>query len=266
MSTQSVLQSTNALSYRIAFLTLLRKEVRRFLRIWMQTLLPPLITMGLYFLIFGYLLGTRIQQVAGIPYVTYIAPGLIMMAIITNAYANVSSSLFSMRFQKSIEELLVAPIPHILLLLGFVTGGVIRALLVGFLITVLALCFTQIPLSHPGVLLVIVPSTAALFSLAGFTNALFARNFDDISIIPTFVLTPLTYLGGVFYSIKILPPFWQTVSLLNPLIHIVNAFRYALLGTSDVVVSHALIIVLLCCVLLFGLNLYLLHIGRGIRS
>jgi ABC-2 type transport system permease protein len=246
----------------IAFFALLRKEIRRFLRIWVQTLLPPLITMGLYFLIFGQLIGSRIQKIAGIPYVTYIAPGLIMMAVITNAYANVSASLFSMRFQKSIEELLVAPLPAAVLLLGFVIGGMTRALLVGLLVTLLALFFTAIPIAHFGVLIVIVLGSAMLFSLAGFTNAIFAKNFDDISIIPTFVLTPLTYLGGVFYSIEALPPFWKTLSLLNPLVYIVNAFRYALLGRSDVALGQALIIVFLCCGLLFYLNLRLLRTAQ----
>lgn len=250
----------------IGFTSLLRKEIQRFLRIWIQTLLPPLITMALYFLIFGHVIGNQIRHVKDFPYVTYIAPGLIMMAIVNNAYANVSSSLFSMRFQKSIEELLISPLPHTLLLLGFVSGGLARALLTGTLVTLLALCFTTMPLSHPWVLLSIATSTAILFSLAGFTNALFAKNFDDISIIPTFILTPLVYLGGIFYSTHLLPYFWQKVSLLNPMVYIVNAFRYAFLDISEVDIGTSLIVVWFCCALLFYFNLYLLGKGQGIRT
>jgi ABC-2 type transport system permease protein len=252
--------------YFISLSTLVRKEIKRFLRLWIQTLLPSLVTTLLYFLIFGQIMGERIQMIHGFRYMTYISPGLIMMAIITNSFTNVSSSLYSMRFQKSIEEILIAPVPNLLMLLGFVLGGVARGLIIGVLVTGLALCFTPFPLPHPWVLLAIVPSTALLFSLAGFVNALFARNFDDISVIPTFVLTPLTYLGGIFYPIEALPPFWQKISLLNPFVYVVNAFRYALLGVSDVFIGYALLIVWLCCIGLIGLNAYLLKTGRGLRS
>jgi len=252
--------------YWVAFTTLLYKEINRFLRIWVQTLLPSLVTMLLYFLIFGQVVGKNISAIKGLNYISYISPGLIMMAIITNSFSNVSSSLYSARFQKSIEELIIAPIPNILLLSGFVLGGVIRGLIIGTLVTLLALCFTYFPMTHLWILFAIVPSTAILFALAGFTNALFAKSFDDISAIPTFVLTPLTYLGGVFYSIDALPLFWQKVSMLNPFLYIVNAFRYALLGISDVSITHALSIVWLCCAILIGLNLYLLSKGKGLRS
>lgn len=252
--------------YIISFTTLLRREVKRFLRIWVQTLLPSLVTLSLYFLIFGKVVGGRLSAIQGLSYISYISPGLIMMAIIMNSFTNVSSSLYGMRFQKSIEELLIAPMPNWLLLAGFVLGGVIRGLIVGTLVTGLALMFTHFPIPHPWVLLAIVPSTAILFALAGFTNALYAKSFDDISVIPNFILTPLTYLGGILYSIDMLPVFWRGVSRLNPLLYIVNAFRYALLGVSDVPVVQALLIIWMCCIALGGFNLYLLRIGKGLRN
>ncbi len=252
--------------YWIAFITLLRKEIKRFLRIWVQTLLPPLVTMTLYFLIFGHLVGQRIGRIEGYSYMQYIAPGLIMMSIITAAYTNVVTSFFGMRFQRSIEELIVAPLPNYLLLFGFVAGGVARGLLVGFLVTILALFFTQLHITNIWVLLAIVPMTTILFSLAGFTNALFAKTFDDISLVPTFVLTPLTYLGGVFYSIHLLPSFWQYLSLFNPILYIVNSFRYSILGVTDIPVLLALMIIFFSCTGLFFINLYLLNRGKGIRT
>ncbi|MES2998006.1 MAG: ABC transporter permease [Pseudomonadota bacterium] len=252
--------------YWIAFISLLRKEITRFLRIWVQTLLPPLVTMTLYFLIFGGLIGQRLGNIEGFSYMQYIAPGLIMMSVITAAYSNVVTSFFGMRFQRSIEELIIAPLPNVLLLSGFVAGGVARGLLVGLLVTILALFFTHLEVHNVFVLLAIVPMTTILFSLAGFTNALFAKSFDDVSLVPTFILTPLTYLGGVFYSIHLLPSFWRQISLFNPILYIVNAFRYGLLGISDIPVLQALIIIFCCCVGLFFLNLYLLNRGKGIRT
>jgi ABC-2 type transport system permease protein len=252
--------------YWIAFISLFRKEIKRFLRIWVQTLLPPLVTMTLYFLIFGNLIGQRLGNIEGYSYMQYIAPGLIMMSVITAAYTNVVTSFFGMRFQRSIEELVVAPLPNYLLLAGFVSGGVARGLLVGVLVTILALFFTQLHVHNIFVLLAIVPMTTILFSLAGFTNALFAKTFDDVSIVPTFVLTPLTYLGGVFYSIDLLPSFWRHISLFNPILYIVNSFRYGLLGISDIPVASALTIIFCSCVVLFFINLYLLNRGKGIRT
>src|SRR5690606_25476620 len=196
----------------IAFMTILRKEVKRFTRIWVQTLLPPAITMILYFVIFGKLIGSRIGEMSGVSYIDFVAPGLIMMAVLTNAYANVSSSFFSAKFQRSVEELLVSPPPNYIILLGSVMGGVARGLAVGLIVTLVALCFTDLRIQHGAVTFFILLMTSVLFSLAGFINAVYANSFDDISIIPTFVLTPLTYLGGVFYSISLLPPMWQTVS------------------------------------------------------
>lgn len=252
--------------YAVAFGTIVYKEVARFMRIWLQTILPPAITMALYFVIFGHLIGPRIGQMHGFSYMQYIAPGLIMMAVITNAYSNVVSSLFGAKFQRHIEEILVAPIPDILILLGFVTGGVVRGVLVGLVVTATALCFTELHVDSWGITLAVVVLTAMLFSLAGLINALFAKKFDDISIVPTFILTPLTYLGGVFYSIDMLPPFWQHLSLGNPILYMVNAFRYGMLGVSDISIGVAFTVIGLFCAVLFGVSLVLLRKGVGLRT
>jgi ABC-2 type transport system permease protein len=250
----------------VAFSTILIKEIRRFLRIWAQTLLPPAITMALYFVIFGNLIGSRIGEMGGFDYMQYIVPGLIMMSVIQNSYGNVVSSFFGTKFSRSIEEMMVSPMSPLVILLGFMAGGVVRGLLVGAIVTVLALFFTDLGLQHAGVTVLVVLMTAMLFSLAGFINAVFARNFDDISIIPTFVLTPLTYLGGVFYSIDLLPDFWRGVSLLNPVVYMVNSFRYGVLGVSDVNVGLSLLAIAGFTAVMFGFCLWLLHRGIGTRS
>jgi ABC-2 type transport system permease protein len=249
-----------------AFWTIVVKEVRRFTRIWVQTLVPPAITMTLYFIIFGNLVGSRIGEMGGYDYMQYIAPGLIMMSVITNSYGNVVSSFFGTKMQRHIEELLVAPVPNWVILAGFVIGGVARGLMVGIIVTALSLFFTDLSLAHPLITVVIVFLTAVVFALGGFLNAMFANTFDDISIIPTFVLTPLTYLGGVFYSISMLPEFWQWVSQLNPILYMVNTFRYGVLGVSDIDVGFALGMIGLFVVVLSAIALHLLKIGRGIRS
>jgi len=249
----------------IAFLTIVDKEIRRFTRIWQQTLLPPAITVALYFVIFGTLIGPRIGQMSGFSYIDFVVPGLIMMAVITNSYGNVVSSFFGNKFAGAIEELLVSPVPHYIILLGFVVGGIVRGVMVGAIVTVLALFFTRLQVQHVVVTLGMVLMTAALFSLAGFINAVFAQSFDDISIIPTFVLTPLTYLGGVFYSVDLLPSFWQGVSHANPILHMVNAFRYGLLGISDVHVGAAFAMVAILIVGLSAYSLYLLEKGKRLR-
>lgn len=250
----------------IGYLTIVRKEVTRILRIWIQTVVPPAITMTLYFVIFGNLIGRRIGEMGGFDYMQYIAPGLIMMSVITNSYANVVSSFFGAKFGKHIEELLVSPMPNSLILLGHVTGGVTRGLLVGMVVTVIALFFTDLKLVHPLITASIVLLTAIVFSLAGFINAVFARKFDDISIIPTFVLTPLTYLGGIFYSISLLPDFWENVSRANPILYMVNAFRYGMLGTSDIGIGKAYTIILVFMVALYTLSILLLKKGIGIKD
>jgi ABC-2 type transport system permease protein len=250
----------------IAFMTILRKEIIRFTRIWIQTLLPPAITMTLYFIIFGQLIGSRIGDMQGFSYIDFVAPGLIMMAVITNSYANVSSSFFSAKFQRSIEELLVSPTPNYIILLGYVSGGVVRGMLVGIIVTLTSLLFTKLSVQHVFLTLLIVFLTALLFSLAGFINAIYANTFDDVSIIPTFVLTPLTYLGGVFYSISLLPDIWQTVSMFNPILHMVNAFRYGMLGVSDVSITAALSGIILLSVVLYFIALYLLSTAKRLRA
>lgn len=250
----------------IAFYTILLKEVRRFTRIWVQTILPSVITTTLYFLIFGYLIGARIGDMDGFKYMDYIVPGLIMMAVITNSYSNVVASFFSAKFQRNIEEMLVSPMPNYIILLGFVAGGVARGLAVGAVVTAVALFFSALPVQHLLITSSVILLTAILFSLAGFLNGQFAKSFDDIAIVPTFVLTPLTYLGGVFYSIKLLPPFWQQLSLANPILYMVNAFRYGLLGASDIDLYVSYAIILGFIVGLFVLALHLLNRGYGIRN
>ncbi len=250
----------------VALRTIVVREIRRFTRIWPQTLLPPAITMVLYFVIFGNLIGRQIGDMGGFSYMEYIVPGLIMMSVITNSYGNVVSSFFGSKFQRSIEELMVSPVsPHIILI-GYVIGGVARGLLVGLIVTLLSLFFTHLQVHHLGLTVLVVLMTATIFSLCGFINAVFARNFDDISIIPTFVLTPLTYLGGVFYSISLLPPFWQTVSMANPVLHMVNAFRYGILGVSDISIGVAIGFMLVATIVLYFACVRLLVSGRGMRQ
>lgn len=250
----------------IAFVTILVREIRRFMRIWQQTLLPPAITITLYFVIFGTLIGPRIGTMEGFSYIEFVAPGLIMMAVITNAYGNVVSSFYGAKFGKSIEELLVSPVPNWIILVGFIMGGVARGLAVGLIVTLLSLFFTKLHVQHLFITISVVFLTAVLFSLAGFVNAVFARSFDDISIIPTFVLTPLTYLGGVFYSITMLPPFWQGVSHANPVLYMINAFRYGMLGISDINLVWAFTMVCGFIVALFAYCLHLLKTSKGLRN
>lgn len=249
----------------IAFCTIIRKEVRRFARIWVQTLLPPAITMALYFVIFGTLIGSRIGEMGGFSYMEFVVPGLIMMSVLTNSYSNVVSSFYGAKFNHSVEELLVSPVPNYVILLGYTLGGVARGLSVGFIVTMLSLFFTDLQIYNLGVTVGIVVLTSVLFSLAGFVNAVYANSFDDISIVPTFVLTPLTYLGGVFYSISLLPEFWQGVSQLNPVLYMVNAFRYGILGVSDINVPVAFAGVIAFVVALFAYCLYLLESGKRLR-
>lgn len=250
----------------IPFSTIVIKEVSRFTRIWVQTILPPAISMTLYFVIFGSLIGPRIGTMNGFDYIDYIAPGIIMMSIINNAYANVVSSFYGAKFQRHIEEMLIAPIPNFIILAGFVTGGVVRGFLVGAVVTVVALFFTDLKLHSFSITLAVVLMTSIVFSLAGMINAIFATKFDDISIIPTFVLTPLIYLGGVFYSIDLLPVFWQKVSAFNPILYMVNAFRYGMLGESDISITHAFIMLIVFTITLLIISLQLLNRGVGIKS
>lgn len=248
-----------------AFSTIVVREVRRFTRIWPQTLLPPAVTMMLYFIIFGNLIGSRIGQMGGFDYMSFIVPGLIMMAVITSSYANVVSSFFSMKFQRSIEELLVSPVPNWVILAGYVAGGMARGLGIGLIVTLLSLAFTQLSIHNLPMMILTVFLTSALFSLGGFINAMLATKFDDISIVPTFILTPLTYLGGVFYSIDLLPGFWQGVSMINPILYMVNGFRYGILGVSDVNPFISLGMILFFITVLAVIALRMLERGKGIR-
>ncbi|MEL6723146.1 MAG: ABC transporter permease [Pseudomonadota bacterium] len=255
----------NAL-YRVGFQTILFKEIRRFMLIAVQTILPPAITTILYFIIFGQLIGEQLGDMAGFRYVDFIVPGLILMAVISNSYANTVSSFYGSKFGRYIEEMLVSPLPNWIILAGFVSGGLARGLIVGVVVTGVALFFSDIQIHSYTVTFAVFILTAILFSLAGFINAVYANTFDDISIIPTFVLTPLTYLGGVFYSISLLPAFWQQVSLANPVLYMVNAFRYGLLGVSDISLGVAFGIIFAFIVALAAYSMYLLHKGVGVKS
>lgn len=251
-----------------ALKTILIKEILRFSRIWVQTILPPAITMSLYFVIFGKLIGSAIDPSAtdGYSYIDYIVPGLIMMSVITNSYSNVVSSFYSAKYQGHIQELLVSPTPNLIVLLGFIGGGVVRGLMVGAIVTVVSLFFTDMDVQHPFLTMLTLLLTAILFATAGLINGVYANSFDDISIVPVFVLTPLTYLGGVFYSIQLLSPFWQTVSLANPVLYMVNGFRYGILGVSDISILVSLGLILGFAAILFAIAYYLLDKGIGIRT
>lgn len=250
----------------IAFQTILYKEIHRFVRIWPQTLLPPAVTTSLYFLIFGKLIGGRVGEMGGFAYMDYIVPGVVLMSVITNAYGNVVASFYSSKFQRNIEELMIAPVPGWLMLAGYVAGGVARGLAVGGVVLGISALFTRLHIAHPGIVLLVFLLTAVLFSVAGFLNALFANSFDDISIVPNFVLTPLVYLGGVFYSIDLLPGPWRIVSLGNPILYMINAFRYGFLGVSDVVVERSLFIIVDFILVLLLWTLWLLRRGTGLKS
>jgi len=250
----------------VALKTIVIKEYLRFIRIWIQTILPPAITIALYFIIFGKVIGSQIGDIDGYKYMDYIVPGLILMAVITNAYANVVSSFFSAKFHHSVEEMLVSPLPNHIILLGFVSGGLARGIIVGIVATIVSMFFSEIHIHSYTVTFTVFILTSILFSLAGFINAAYARSFDDITIIPTFVLTPLIYLGGVFYSIKMLPEIWQKISLVNPILYMVNGFRYGILGVSDVGIGWTYTIIAVFVVLLASMCLWLLHRGTGMRS
>ncbi|SHE19219.1 ABC transporter permease [methanotrophic endosymbiont of Bathymodiolus puteoserpentis (Logatchev)] len=250
----------------VALRTLLFKEIRRFARIWPQTLLPPAITTSLYFLIFGKLIGERIGVVNGVSYMNYIVPGVILMSVISHSYSNVVSSFYSTKFQRHIEELLVAPVSNWVILAGYIGGGIARGVLVGCVVTAISLMFTEITVVNWWVAVSVFVLTATLFSLAGFINAIFADSFDDIAIIPNFVLTPLSYLGGVFYSVSMLPDIWQKIAMVNPILYMINAFRYGLIGVSDVDVYLAVMMTVGFIVLLIVFCLILLAKGVGIKN
>lgn len=250
----------------IAFRTLVYKEIHRFMRIWSQTLLPPAITMSLYFLIFGKFIGSQIHHIQGYAYIQYIVPGLVMMSIMTSAYANTASSFFLAKFNKSIEEMLVSPMSNATILFGFMIGGAVRGLLVGIIVLLISLLFTHVPIFHPMIVLFMAILSAMVFSLGGLINGIYAKRFDDISFIPTFVLTPLTYLGGVFYSLDQLPPLWRNISIFNPILDMVDTFRFGILGVADLNVYIGFGLVCLLFIMMFTLAWYLLHKGTGIKA
>jgi ABC-2 type transport system permease protein len=252
--------------YWISFHTIFVKEILRFSRIWVQTILPSVITTTLYFVIFGRLIGERIGTMGGLDYLDFIVPGLVLMGVITNSYSNVVSSFYSSKFSRYIEELLVSPAPNWVILAGYVSGGVARGLVVGVAVMLVASVFTEVRVHSVTVTLLVFIMTAVLFALGGFINAIYANSFDDISIVPTFVLTPLTYLGGVFYSIELLPGFWQGVSLANPVLYMVNAFRYGLNGVSDIPIGIAFAIISAFILILGAFSLHLLRRGVGIKT
>src|SRR5690554_3876369 len=249
-----------------ALKTIWIKECTRFLRIWIQTVVPPAITMTLYFIIFGSLIGSRIGEMGGFDYMQFIVPGLVMMAVITSSYGNMVSSFFGAKFGRHIEELLISPLPNWVILAGYVTGALARGVMVGTVVMAISLFFTRVEIQHPLVMVSVLLLTSIVFAMAGMVNAIFATKFDDITIVPTFVLTPLTYLGGVFYSISLLPPFWQKLSAINPILYMVNGFRYGILGVSDVGIGITYLIIGVFVVILAGVCLYLLNRGVGMRS
>lgn len=250
----------------VAFYTILIREILRFSRIWIQTILPPVITTALYFVIFGHLIGPAIGKMEGYDYIEFIVPGLIMMTIITNSYANVVSSFYGSKFQGNIAEMLVSPTPNWIILAGFIGGGVARGMAVGLAVTIVSLFFSQLHIEHPLLMISMGILTSTLFSLAGLINGVYAKSFDDISIVPTFVLTPLTYLGGVFYSVSMLSDFWQTLSFLNPVLYMVNGFRYGVLGVSDMSPWLSFTVLVIFIIGLGTYSLSLLNRGVGIRS
>ncbi|NIM71222.1 MAG: ABC transporter permease [Xanthomonadales bacterium] len=250
----------------IGYRTIVRKEITRILRIWGQTVVPPAITMTLYFIVFGNLIGRRIGEMGGFDYMQFIVPGLVMMSVITSSYGNIVSSFFGAKFGRHIEELLISPLPNGVILAGYVTGALARGLMVGGVVILVSLFFTRLEVQHPLITISVLMLTAVVFAMAGMVNAIFAQKFDDIAIIPTFVLTPLTYLGGVFYSIGLLPEFWQKVSAFNPILYMVNGFRFGILGVSDVSIGRAYVIILVFALLLFATCMTLLNRGTGLRS
>jgi ABC-2 type transport system permease protein len=250
----------------VGFATIVVQEVRRVMRIWIQTLVPPVIQMTLYFLIFGSVIGSRVGKMHGYDYMTFIAPGLIMMSVITNSYTNVVSSFFGAKFSRYIEEMMISPLANAMILLGYMVGGMTRGLIVGAIVTLIASLFTTLPVAHPWIIVTTAILTSALFAVGGFLNALFAKKFDDVTIIPTFVLTPLQYLGGVFYSIALLPAFWQYLSRVDPLLYMIDTLRYGFLGVSDIGLGEAYAIMFGFLVFLFTLALWLLRRGSGLKT
>ncbi|NYT28532.1 ABC transporter permease [Candidatus Thiodubiliella endoseptemdiera] len=250
----------------VQYKTIVIKEILRFSRIWVQTIFPPIITTSLYLLIFGGLMGERIGQMQGVGYLQFIIPGIILMTVIQNSYANTVSSFFLAKFNHSIEEMLVSPVPYWVILLGYISGGVARGFFVGIGVFIAVSLFIDFQIYSLPVTLITFLLTAILFSLAGFINAIFAQSFDDISIVPTFILMPMTYLGGMFYSVEILPEFWQSVSQFNPIYYMVDSFRLGFLGTSTTNFFTSIFVLIVMIFVLTMLSLYLLKKGVNVKT
>lgn len=253
----------------ISFYTIIRKDIVRIIRIWPQTLLPSIITSVLYFLIFGTVLGSRIGTMQGVDYMTFVVPGLVMLAIVTTSYANTSFTFFTSKFfARSIDEILVSPTPPWLLIAGFIGGGVVRGLLVGTLVLLVSLFFTGLTLAIHNILIIFAFAilTCLVFSLAGLVNGIYAKSIDGINIIPTFVLTPLVYLGGIFYSVHVLPAWWQTITYANPLFYLINGFRYGFLGMADISLAISVGMLILLILILIAINWYLIRTGLGLKQ
>lgn len=258
--------SSNVANNLVALRTIVRREVMRIVRIWSQTLIPPAVTASLYFIIFGTVVGSHLPPEHGYAYMAYLVPGLVMMQVINNSYSNLTSSFFGAKFQRFVEEMLVSPMPSWVILSGYIIGGMLRGLTLGVIVLLISTLFTHLHILHPLITLTTAMLTSMVFALAGFVNAVFAKKFDDIAIVPSFVLTPLTYLGGVFYSIDQLGEPWHTISLANPILYMVNAFRYGMLGVSDIQIGVAYAVMVFFAVALSGFGLFLLHRGIGMRS
>lgn len=250
-----------------SFYTIVRKDVVRIFRIWPQTLLPSVITSALYFLIFGAFLGERIGVIAGVPYINFVIPGLVMLAVVTNSYSNVAMTFFSSKFfARSIDELLVSPTPPWVVIAGFVAGGIVRGILVGLLVLVTSVLFANPTVHNIPIIVLFLLLTSLVFSLAGLVNGIYAKSMDGISIVPTFVLTPLVYLGGVFYTVAALPQFWQTFTILNPIFYLVNGFRFGFLGVADVSLWISVAVLLALAAVLIGVAWYLIRTGLGLKQ
>ena len=242
------------------------REVKRVFRIWKQTILPSVVTSTLYFLIFWTFIGSQIKEVSGVPYIDFLVPGFIMMSLITASYANVSSSFFGAKFQKSIEEILTAPIPGYIVIFGYVLGGIVRWLIISVIIYIVSLFFTHVPISDIFITSLFILFTSSLFSLLGLFNAFFAKSFDDVNLIPTFIITPMIYLWWVFYSLSVLPPFWQYVSMLNPIYYMINGLRYGFLWVTEVNPYLSLTAIIICNIVLFLVNKRMYEIGYGLKN
>jgi ABC-2 type transport system permease protein len=252
-----------------SFYTIVRKDVIRIFRIWPQTLLPSVVTSVLYFLVFGTVLGSRIGEMQGVDYMTFVVPGLVMLGVVTTSYANTSFTFFSSKFfARSIDEILVSPTPPWLLIAGFTAGGVVRGMLVGLSVLLVSLFFTGLSLSIHSleVIFIFALLTSLIFSLAGLVNGIYAKSIDGINIVPTFVLTPLVYLGGIFYSVQSLPAWWQNITYANPLFYLVNGFRYGFLGITDVSLITSASMLVTFAAILVGINWYLVRTGLGLKQ